>query len=547
MFIFVKNNQIMLSTLALLSFIIIMCIILNKLSGKLGVPALLLFLVLGMIAGSLYPDFYVENGLKITEEICTISLIFIMFYGGFGTKWATAKPVALEAGLLATVGVALTALTVGLFCHYALKWGWEESLLMGSVISSTDAASVFSILRTHKLGLKNNSAPLIEMESGSNDPMSYMLTIVMLSVIRGKASGGLVVWTLASQIGIGAAAGVAIAFISVYFGRFLNLKNTGFSSMFFLAVAILSYALPSLIGGNGYLSTYIVGMVLGNVKSEDKSHIVHFFDGITSLMQIQIFFLLGFLAYPNRLVTVFVPALLIFLFMTIIGRTLAVSSVLVPFAKKKRYSIRQISFISFVGLRGAASIVFAIMILTSGVPFQHDIFHIVFCIVLMSILLQGSLIPLAARKFDMVDENCDVMKTFNDFNESKELSLGRMTITETDRTVGKTVVELCLPKDILLILIIRGDEHIIPHGDTVLLAGDSVVFCSRSYVSETDDMELIQHSLSPDSQWDGKRVMDYWNKDNNLLVLIKRGEQQIIPNGHTVFHHGDLLIYLKRK
>jgi len=538
----------MLSFLVDFSVIVILCIILNKVSGKLGVPALLLFLVLGLTMRSLYPDYYVDHGVKLTEDICTISLIFIMFYGGFGTKWSTAKPVSVEAGLLATVGVALTALVVGAFCHFVLKWGWAEGLLMGSVISSTDAASVFSILRTHKLGLRNNAAPMIEMESGSNDPMSYMLTMVMLSVIKGKTTGGYVIGTILSQIGIGAAAGFAIAFLAVYSSRFLKLKKSGFSSMFYLAIAILSYSLPSLINGNGYLSTYIVGIVLGNVNtSEDKSHIVHFFDGVTSLMQIQIFYLLGLMAYPGQLLKALLPALLIFLFMTLVGRTVAVGSVLAPFIPKKHYSFKQISFISFVGLRGAASIVFAIMILNSGVPLQHDIFHIVFCIVLMSILLQGSLIPFAAHKLDMIDVNCDVMKTFNDFNESKEVSLGRMTVTENDRIVGKKVMELSLPRDLLLVLIIRGEEHIIPHGDTVLLSGDSVVFCSRSYVSETEDIELIQHPISPNSKWIGKRVMDYDEKENNLLVLIKRGEERIIPNGHTVYHHGDVLIYLRRK
>ena len=176
------------------ALIIFTCIFLNKVSSSLGIPVLLLFILLGVVVG--WRD---EVSIEITEragDACTVALIFIMFYGGFGTNWKAARPVAVESGLLATFGVALTAGIVGLFCHFALGWNWVEGMIMGAVISSTDAATVFSILRTRKMGLRNNSAPMLELESGSNDPCSYMLTAVMLSVLAGTASGGQVVWTI---------------------------------------------------------------------------------------------------------------------------------------------------------------------------------------------------------------------------------------------------------------------------------------------------------------------------------------------------------------
>lgn len=193
--------------LLVFAVIIVICVFLNKLSSKLGIPVLLFFLMLGLLFGMKDPEF-ADNTSWLVGDISTIALIFIMFYGGFGTRWKSARPVILEAGLLATVGVALTAVFVGLFCHFVLKWGMVESLLMGAVISSTDAASVFSILRTRKLGLKNNTAPLIEVESGSNDPMSYMLTSIMLSLLTGSISTSSIVWDIVSQLAFGIGGGL---------------------------------------------------------------------------------------------------------------------------------------------------------------------------------------------------------------------------------------------------------------------------------------------------------------------------------------------------
>ena len=527
--------------LLIFSVIVITCVFLNKFSGKVGIPVLLFFLMLGLICGSHYDEFALNRG-WLVGDISTIALIFIMFYGGFGTRWKSARPVAVEAGLLATVGVALTALFVGLFCRFVLKWDWLESFLMGSVISSTDAATVFYILRTRKLGLKNNSAQIIEVESGSNDPISYMLTAVMLSLFSGSISAGGIIWEVFSQIVFGACGGLAIATGAVFLLRRISFFNNSFDLLLFISVALLSYAVPDFIGGNGYLSAYIVGIVLGNTEFPGRKPLVSFFDAITSLMQIVIFFLLGMLAIPSDLLHSSLQALAVFAFLTLAARPLAVCSVLAPFRK---YPLKQLKLISFAGLRGAASIVFAINILTSGAELQNDIFSIVFCIVLISIALQGSLIPAVARKTGMTDSNEDVMTTFSDFREDAEMSFGTITIKDCSKWNNRRIMDLDLPQECLIVLIIRGDESIVPKGDTLLQEGDEIVMCTRSYQDRASD-SLVLHPLSRNNRWAGHMVSEYPKDDGSLLVMIRRGTERIIPNGSTKLQNGDVLVLLRR-
>ncbi|MDD5915502.1 MAG: potassium/proton antiporter [Bacteroidales bacterium] len=527
--------------LLIFSVIVFTCIFFNKFSGKVGIPVLLFFLMLGLLCGSRYDEFASHWG-WLVGDISTIALIFIMFYGGFGTRWKSARPVAVEAGLLATAGVALTAVFVGLFCHLALGWAWLESFLMGAVISSTDAATVFSILRSRKLGLKNNTAPLLEVESGSNDPMSYMLTAVMLSLFSGGISAAGIVWQIFSQITFGAVGGLAISAAAVFLLKRINFQSNGFDLLLFIAIALVSYSLPDLVGGNGYLSAYIVGIVLGNTDFPERKPLVSFFDAITSLMQIVIFFLLGMLAIPSSLLHSLLPALAVFIFLSLAARPLAVCGVLVPFRK---YPFRQLGLISFVGLRGAASIVFAINILNSGVELQNDIFSIVFCIVLLSIALQGSLVPAVAKAAGMTDAGEDVMTTFSDFSENAEMSFGAIRIRETSSWNNRQIKDLALPQDCIIALVVRGNLRIVPKGSTLLETGDEIVICTRSFQDRGTD-SLIRHPLSDSSKWAGHRVSEYPNKDGSLLVMIQRGEEKIIPNGNTILKAGDVLVLLRR-
>lgn len=528
------------SALIFAAVIILTCIFLNSISSKAGVPVLLLFIVLGILFGLSEPDADSES-LWLVENVSTVALIFIMFYGGFGTRWSSARPVVVESGILATVGVVMTAALVGAFCHFILKWGWVEGLLMGSVISSTDAASVFSILRSRKLGLRNNTAPILEIESGSNDPCSYMMTAIMLSILGGKAQGGMIVLMVFAQLVVGGLLGFLIAKGAAFILKRFHFAD-GFDSLFILAVAMVAYAVPSVLGGNGYLSAYIVGIILGNTKFRGRKSLVHFFDGVTSLMQILIFFLLGAIANPMSLHKSIVPALIIFAFLTLVARPLAVGSILTPFRK---YKFKQQALISFVGLRGAASIVFAIMAISGGTALEHDIFNIVFCIVLISILLQGSLIPFMAKKLDMIDTGEDVLKTFNDFADESEMAFSKIEISAISPWKDKQIKDLSIPHNVLLSLILRGDERIVPSGTTQIQEGDIVISCTKSFNSE-NLVNLKEHPLSKDSKWIGHPIKDYPNKNNDLVILIKRGEDSIIPNGDTVLEAGDTLVIMNR-
>lgn len=526
-------------SLIVIVFILLTCIALNKVSSKLGVPVLLLFIMLGLIAG--WDDASVMESAKTVESTCSIALIFIIFYGGFGTKWSTAKPVVRESGILASAGVFATAAITGLFCHFALKWGWAESFLMGSVISSTDAATVFSILRNHKMGLKNNTAPMLEIESGSNDPCSYMLTIIMISIIKGEALGGKIVWMVLAQVGFGAIFGCLIAQGAIWVLRHTRMAP-GFYSLFFVAVAIASYAFPSTVGGNGYLSAYLTGIIIGNTEFNGRKVMMNFFDGVTSSCQIIIFYLLGLMAIPENLFKAFLPALLVFLFLTLVSRPISVAATLAPFRK---YPSGQIGFVSFVGLRGAASIVFAIMTLDPAVHLQNDVFSLVFCIVLISIGFQGSLIPLAAKLFRMTDNNSDVMQTFNDFSETEEIAFSSFHIGKDSPWAGKIIKDLNFPKEILIVLILRDKKKIVPKGHTELAVGDEIIISSKSYSS--DMTNIIEHPLSKNSQWIGHPIKDYPFKEQGMLVMVKRGEENIIPNGSTILKQGDILYILQQQ
>lgn len=519
------------------ALVVLLCVLFNKLSNKIGVPMLLAFILLGMVFGT-DGVFKIEfENYRVSEQICTVALIFIMFYGGFGTKWSEAKPIAKKAALLSTFGVVLTAGITGLFCYTVLRIGILESLLIGSVISSTDAASVFSILRSKKLGLKYNTASMLEVESGSNDPCSYMLTVVILSVMRGNASAGSVVYMVFAQFVYGIVIGVVIAVAALFLLRRFQFDTAGFDMVFVIGIALLSYALPTLAGGNGYLSAYIVGIVIGNGKIPKKQALVHFFDGLTGLMQLLIFFLLGLLATPSDIIPVLLPAILIALFLTFIARPLSVFAILSP----AHCNIPQQLLVSFAGLRGAASIVFAIMATVDDAYMEYDIFHIVFCIVLFSILLQGSFIPIVAKKLDMIDADLDVLKTFNDYNDKANLQFIKLLISSDHPWQGKMIKDLQLPPDTLIIMVLRDQASIMPNGDTMILEGDIAVLGGAAFAHDVS-VSLKEQRISARSKWKNKTVSDFSPEPGELVIMIKRGEHIIVPRGNTVIEENDVLV-----
>lgn len=512
------------------------CVLLNKISGKIGVPMLLAFILLGMFFGS---DGVVKiqfEDFAIAEQICSVALIFIMFYGGFGTNWKEAKPVVVKAVILSSVGTVLTALFTGLFCFYVLRFEMLESFLIGAVISSTDAASVFSILRSKRLNLKYNTASLLEVESGSNDPFSYMLTAILIGIKKGSSDGVEILYSVFAQIVYAGLFAVVIAFLAYWILKKVTFATAGFDEIFVLAVAILSYAAPAAVGGNGYLSAYIVGIILGNVKIKNKKTLVPFFDGITGIMQMLIFFLLGLLASPSKIPEVALPALLIALFLTFVARPVAVFALLSPFKSK----IRQQLIVSWSGLRGAASIVFAIMA-TMAIDTENDIYHIVFCIVLFSILFQGSLIPFFSRKLKMIDNNSNVLKTFTDYAEDTPIEFIVFTIPEGHSWCNKKVFQLRLPPETILALLQRDDEKIVPNGQTELKAEDMLVLGSRT-PEKFSGFYLTEKTIEKGDKIIGQQLSELSIESDSLVIMIQREGHIIIPRGDTILEENDTLV-----
>lgn len=523
--------------------VILLCVVLNNASNKIGVPILLAFMLLGMVFGVdgvfgiKYDDF------PITEDICTVALIFIIFYGGFGTRWKEARPVFGASVALSTLGVLLTAGITGAFCYFVLKLDWKFALLIGAVLSSTDAASVFAILRSRNLGLKYGTASMLEVESGSNDPMSYMLTIIMMSLIQNSAPGWKMLYMVFSQFVYGAAIGMAIGILAVVVMKRFKPSTAGFDSLFVVAVALFSYALPNLIGGNGYLSAYIAGIILGNSEIRGKKTLVPFFDGVNGLMQVMIFFLLGLLSTPSKLPQVALISVAIAFFMTLVARPLAVYGILPVF--KTRWNQRVL--VSFVGLRGAASIVFAIMA-TPAVKLITDdssvLFNIVLLVVLISIALQGSLIPFVARKLSMIDKDEDVMKTFTDYSEATEACFIQLIISEKDQWCGKVIKDLPIPSDTILAVVVRDGKAIVPHGKTRILAGDKVIMSAKEF-EDKKVIHLTERKIEKGSTWIGKKVFQYSPGTDELIVLMRRGDGIIIPRGGTIIEEGDIMVINK--
>ena len=521
--------------LLLMGCVILLCTLMGRYLDRLAVPSLLIFIALGMCFG--------ENGLlripfddyDAANVICSASLIFIMFYGGFGTNLNAARPVVVQSVVLSTLGVAGTAGAVAVFAHLALGLPWVESFLIGSVISSTDAASVFNILRSKKLALKYHTDSLLEIESGSNDPISYMLTTVAVGIMGGQDV--FIPLLLVQQIAIGALGGLLLGKLAIWSLRRGMFPSEQSQTIFVFAVVILSYALPTVLGGNGYLSSYLCGIYMGSTKLPQKRNLVHFFDVVTDVAQVLIFFLLGLLVTPVELPSVLLPALAIMVFLTFAARPAVISVLMLPF----RPSLAQVGVVSWAGLRGVASIVFAIMAVLQGAETRYNLFNLVFCIVLLSISLQGSLLPRVSAKLHMIDHTADVSKTFNDYQEESDIDFIKIHLDKNHPWNGKTLKELPLPSDLLVVMIARREETIVPNGSTVLLPGDLLVLAARAF-EDRENLSLQEIVVEKGHKWVGRSLRQIPTRSDTLIVMIKRGNETIIPGGSTILQAGDTLV-----
>ncbi|WRQ33250.1 potassium/proton antiporter [Bacteroidales bacterium MB20-C3-3] len=390
------------------SVLIFVSIVAGKAAYKFGVPLLLLFLTVGMIFGSDGIGIKFESP-YIAQFIGNVALSIILFSGGLDTKIKDIRPVLAPGILLSTLGVLLTTLFTGLLIYLitSVLTGFPgltiaESMLLASIMSSTDSASVFSILRSKGIKLKENLKPLLELESGSNDPMAYMLMLIFLKmVISGESSASSFLISFLIQFSVGAVCGYVFAQIAIFFIRRLNTENKSLYHVLLLATLFFTQSATGLVGGNGFLAVYIAGLIIGNHKTQCDPTAYTFFDSIAWLSQLVLFLTLGLFVNPNELIDIALPGILIAISLTVISRPLAVFITLTPF---KNFSNKAKHYISWIGLRGAVPVVFATYPLIAGIKNGQAMFDIVFFVTIVSLLLQGTSVSLSARKLSLSDE-----------------------------------------------------------------------------------------------------------------------------------------------
>jgi cell volume regulation protein A len=438
------------------------------------VPALLLFLGIGMLAGSEGPGGIYFDDAGLAQSIGIVALIIILFAGGLDTRWHEVRSVVWQAASLGTLGVLITALAVGLFAVAVLHFSLLSGLLLGAIVSSTDAAAVFSVLRSRNINLKGEIKPLLELESGGNDPMAVFLTVGLIQVIAdGAASPGSLALHFVVEMGLGAALGVGMGKILVLALNRLKLSAEGIYPVLALAFAALVYGLSATLGGSGFLAVYIAGLTAGSSEFVQKKSLLRFFDGLAWLSQIAMFLTLGLLVFPSHILPVAGLGLLASVFLMFVARPLSVFASL--FFTKLGW--REKTLVSWVGLRGAVPVILATFPLIAGTPDAAVIFNVVFFIVLTSTLLQAWSIPAVARALRLDAPAVNARRYPIEFAplEGVDTELVDLIVPYRATAVGMSIIELGLPRDSLVVLISRDNNFLVPSGGTVLMAGDTVL------------------------------------------------------------------------
>lgn len=454
-----------------ISLLLLASIVASKASSRLGIPSLLIFIAIGMLAGSDgIGGIYFDNA-WVAQAMGVVALVFILFAGGVSTDWRSVRPVMKEGLALATLGVALTAGLVGLFAVAVLRLSLLEGLLLGAIISSTDAAAVFSVLRSRSVNLKDRLKPLLEFESGCNDPMAVFLTVAVIRLMtEPNVSPVSVLPIFAFQAVLGAVAGFGFGRATVLLVNRLRLEYEGLYPVLTLSMAVLTYALTAYAGGSGFLAVYMAGLVVGNSGIAHKRSLGRFHDGLAWLMQIAMFLTLGLLVFPSHLPEVIGAGLLASLFLMFVARPASVFLSL-PLSK---LDLPSKIMVSWVGLRGAVPIILATFPLVAGVPKAEILFNLVFFIVLTSALLQGTTIPLVARWLKVAAplQNKRRFPLELEKAEGVDADLVELIVPYGSDAVGKAIVELNFPRESMISLICRNDNFVLPSGSTELEEGD---------------------------------------------------------------------------
>lgn len=482
--------------LLIFSILFLISLLATKAGSRFGIPVLFLFLGIGMLFGVDGFGINFQN-YQVAQAVGTLALCVILFSGGLDTQYNDIKPVAAQGAILATLGVLLMALFTGLFIYYAanawfpnINLSLLESFLLASVMSSTDSASVFSILRGKGVRLKKKLRPLLELESGSNDPMAYMLTVILIQLIQSSGTGtpeyGKAVLDFFMQFIIGGAAGYFLGKATIWVVNKINLDNDSLYPIFIFACGIFIFAATYFMKGNGYLAVYIGGLVIGNSKFVHKRSSLKFFDGLAWISQMVMFLTLGLLVNPRELWPVALAALTIGVFMIVGGRPLSVFISLLPFRKMKT---NEKVFISWVGLRGAVPIIFAILPLAAGLENAHLMFNIVFFITLLSLLVQGTTLTQFAKLLGLAQTGED-KSSFQDFDvefaEDIKSTMTEISLNKHSLANGNRLMDMPLPDQTLAVMVKRDSQYFIPKGNTELKPGDKLL------VITNDENALIE-------------------------------------------------------
>jgi potassium/hydrogen antiporter len=472
------------------SILLLISIIAGKTTSRLGVPTLIFFLIVGILAGSEgIGGIYFANT-SIAQFVGVTALNFILFSGGLDTNWQSIKPILWRGVALSTIGVFLTALSVGLFVHYVFEFTIWEGLLLGSIVSATDAAAVFSILRNRGVALKGFLRPILELESGSNDPMAYFLTITLTGIVAtGNADIAGFIPDFLKEFILGGAIGFVLGKASVWLINNIKLETEGLYPVLTLGLAMFTYSVTHAIGGNGFLAIYLCAIIIGNSNIVHKRSLIKFYDGQAWLMQIILFLTLGLLAFPSRIVPLIGTGLLISAFLIFVARPIAVFIALYFF----KINIRSKLFISWVGLRGSVPIVFATYPLIAGIPKAELIFNLVFFISITSVLLQGTTLSYVAKLLHVTVPAKVKRRIGLDFETTDHIKseMQEVFVAENSKAIGKRILDLMIPSTVNIVAIKRSDVYIVPNGSTMLQPEDIL------YVLAEDErsVELLGEAL----------------------------------------------------
>lgn len=476
-------------SLIIAAVLIVLSVLTSKASSRLGIPALLLFLVVGMLAGDHGLGNIHFSNYALAQKLGLIALAFILFSGGMNTELKEVRPVLKPALLLSTLGVVIATALIGFFACVFLGFTWTEGCLLGATIASTDVAAVFTVLRSKNVSLKEGLAPLLELESALNDPMAVFLGVSLLGIV---GNSGQSAWQLIpfffQQMILGSLIGLGSGKSATWLINRIKLEFEGLYPVLNIGWILLTYALTQRLGGSGFLAVYVAGIVIGNANILHRRSLVHFHEGIAWLGQIAMFLSMGLLVHPMELWAIAPLGIALSAFLVFVARP---ASVFLCFPGR-RFDTREKLMVSWAGLRGAVPIILASYVLATQIPRAQEIFNLAFFVTFFSVLLQGTLIPAVAKHLGV---NLPFREKFRfpiEFNPTENLrnKLIELPITRDCAAIGKSLVQLNFPKDVLVVLIQRDGNIVVPRGSTLICDQDTLLILSE-YRSEEEIKEIL--------------------------------------------------------